>query len=120
MAVGFGIVNASPELLSNKGTLPKEFAAAALTAYFSDEEGFDFEIRDDSVTVGIEPTYQYDKVKLISICRDKSWSHIKIGKAWGSYGTQIGATTKYYGDYKYKSKFIKFVDAWHHRLFGSK
>ena len=30
------------------------------------------------------------------------------------------STTKYYNEYKYNSKFIKFVDKWHEVLFGKK
>lgn len=116
-AIGLG--NPDPVLLDNKGTINKEFADEALKEYFSYEEGFDFQLNKDFVNIGIEPAYQYDRLKIISIQKDKSKSYIQTGKAWGPYGSQIAKNTKVYGDYKNKSKFIKFVDKWHAVLFGS-
>ncbi len=114
----FGIGNADPELLNNKGEINKEFADDAIAVYFSKEEGFDFQIEKDSISVGIEPAYQYDKLKIIHINKDKTKSFIQRGRAWGPYGTGIAKITREYGFYKRKSKFTEFVDKWHPVLFG--
>lgn len=115
---GFG-ANA-PVLLDNKGaiTINKEFADAALAAYFEKEKGFDVHVADDHVDIGIEPTYQHDNLKLISINKDKAKSYIRRGTSMGPYGSQILDKTKTYGEYKRKCKFTKFVDRWHEVLFG--
>lgn len=115
---GTGLGNPDPVLLNNKGVINKEFADDAIANYFQDEEGFDFKANGYSVTIGIEPTYQYDDLKIIHIHEDKSHSYIQRGKAWGPYGSQIAKNTKVYKDYKRKSKFVKFVDKWHKVLFG--
>jgi hypothetical protein len=118
MVSGTGLGNPDPVLLYNKGKVNKEFANDAISLYFQDEEGFDFQIETDSVTIGIEPAYQYDELKIIQINRDKSKSYLQRGKAWGPYGSQIGKNTTVYGDHKKKGKFVKFVDKWHEVLFG--
>lgn len=118
MASGFGLGNPSQPLLNNKGAVNGSFASDAITEYFQRYEGFDYQINEDEILVGIEPAYQYDRLKIIRICKNKSDSYIQIGRAWGPYGSQIGSTTKYYKDYKNKSKFVRFVDRWHVELFG--
>lgn len=119
MVSGTGLGNPDPVLLNNKGKINKEFADAALADYFSQEEGFDFQVSKESVTIGIEPAYQYDELKIIHIDKDKSKSYLQRGKAWGPYGSQIAKNTRVYGEYKNKSKFVKFIDKWHEVLFGS-
>jgi hypothetical protein len=116
---GMGLGNPDEVLLENKGQINKEFADDAIASYFEDEEGFDFQVEEDSVTIGIEPAYQYDKLKIVQINKDKSKSYIQRGKAWGPYGSQIAKNTTVYGDYRKRSKFVKFVDKWHEVLFGS-
>jgi hypothetical protein len=105
-------------LLDNKGEINKEFADAALAEYFAKEKGYDFQITEDSITIGIEPTYMFDKLKLISINKDKSKSYIKKGIAFGAYGSQILGKPKAYSQYKRKCKFTLFVDKWHKVLYG--
>jgi hypothetical protein len=115
---GTGLGNPEKAELTNQGKLNKKFAEDALKAYFEQYEGFDFKVTDALVLVGIEPSYQYDPMLIISIERDKNKSYIKRGKAWGPYGSQVVKSIKYYGDYKLKSKFVKFVDKWHQEFFG--
>lgn len=107
-----------PVFLDNKGSIDELFAEDVLKSYFKKHEGLDFSIKDMSVDVGIEPTYQYDKLKIISINKIKGDSYLLDGIARGSYGTQISKTIRYYKDYKNKCKFINFVDKWHSVLFG--
>lgn len=117
---GTGFGNPAKVLLNNKGKINKQFADEAIKEYFTKWDGFDYQISKECVNVGIEPGYQSDPLKIISINKDKEKSYIQTGKAWGPYGTQIAKNTKYYNEYKYDSKFIKFVDKWHEVLFGKK
>ena len=112
-----GLGNPDPELLDNKGNLNKEFADAVLATYFKDT-GFDFHIDEEAVQVGIEPAYQYGKLRIITIHKDKSKSFHRSGKSWGGYGSKLVSTTKTYAEYKRRRKFVKFVDEWHAKLFG--
>lgn len=89
-----GIGNVEPPLLNNEGQVNTEFADATIAEYFSNEEGFDFQISSEMVNVGIEPAYQYERLKIISINKNKNKSFIQQGRAWGPYGTQIAKTTK--------------------------
>lgn len=120
MISGTGLGNPDKVLLDNKGTINKKFGRAAIKAYFQKWEYIDFGISENEVLVGVEPAYQYERLKLISINRNKNLSYIRQGKAWGGYGSQITASTKHYAEYKYNSKFVKFVDKWHKILFGAK
>lgn len=119
MVSGTGLGNPDEVLLDNKGTINAAFAKDALYVYFDEEAGFDFQIKKNSVSIGIEPGYQYERLKIIHINKNKSKSYIQYGRAWGLYGSQIAKNTRYYSEYKTKSKFIKFVDKWHAELFGS-
>ena len=120
IVTGTGFGNSAPVLLDNKGTINALFALAALKEYFEHEEGFDFQINKNYVNIGREPGYQYERLKIISIHKDKDKSFIQTGKAWGPYGSQIAQSKKHYSEYKYNSKFVKFVDKWHEVLFGKK
>lgn len=106
--------------LNNEGdfTSKVQFGDAAMK--YLGVEGVDFQIEKDRVSIGIEPTYQYDKLKIIVIHQDKRLSSITDGIAWGHYGSDVVVKRKYYHDYKYNSKFVKFVDQWHSTLWGSK
>jgi len=117
---GTGLGNPEKALLDNQGEVNREFADAAIVAYFSWWGGFDYQVGPDYVAVGIEPSYQYEKLKILHINKDKNKSFIQMGKAWGGYGSQVVKTTKFYSDYKYRGKFVKFVDQWHAVLFGEK
>jgi len=117
IVTNIGLGNPDPVLLDNQGSINKEFGDEAIDAYFSKEEGFDFQIETDRITIGIEPAYQYERLKLVSINKNKINSFMKRGKAWGPYGSGIASNIKYYGDYKLNCKFTRFVDRWHPILF---
>jgi hypothetical protein len=72
----------------------------------------------DEIRLGFEPSYQYEDLKVIVIAKDKDYSRFITGRAWGSWGSQIASTTREYGDYKRRSKFVRFVDKWHPRLYA--
>lgn len=115
---GTGLGNPEAAQLNNEGILDKKFAKEAMKTYFRKFEGFDFQVTEDAVVIGIEPSYQYDRMLIISINKDKSKSYLQRGKAWGPYGSQVAKNTTVYGDHKNKGKFVKFVDKWHQILFG--
>lgn len=112
--LGFG--NSSEELLTNEGNLPCEFLDDAVEKYFN--EGLDFKADVASVAIGIEPAYQYQRLKIITIRRNKKESSIEDGYAWEAFGTGIRKKIKTYGEYKRNCKFTRFVDKWHPVLFG--
>lgn len=118
LVYGTGFGNPDPHILSNTGVIDKAFAEAVLKEYFEYWEWFDYDVTQDLVRVGVEPAYQYEKLRIIEINKDKAKSSIRYGKAFGPYGSGLVGRTKLYSDYKYKSKFVKFVDEWHERLFG--
>jgi hypothetical protein len=112
-----GLGNSDKPLLDNKGNIDKEYYNAVVEEYFKFWCVVDFKVTKKEMTIGIEPAYQSEKIKIISINKNKNLSYILTGYAFGSYGTQIVSKKKYYSDYKNKSKFVKFVDEWHGRLF---
>ena len=40
------------------------------------------------------------------------------GYSWDAWGSGIRSTAKLYSNYKNKSKFIKFVDKWHPKIYA--
>ena len=117
IVTGIGFGNPAPVLLDNEGELPKKFADEAYDEYFKKFEGFDFKILKTRVDIGVEPGYQYEPLKIISINKDKRKSYICTGRAFGGYGTQLVTKTKFYIEYKYQCKFVRFIDKWHKELF---
>lgn len=112
--------NSSPALLDNKGELNKfhkKVLGEAIKAYFGYWNGCDYGLSADEIKFGIEPTYFGDELLIVSINRNKDYSYIQRGHAFGYYGTGIRSKVKYYKDYKYKSKFRSLVDKWHKILF---
>ena len=118
-----GLGNPDKEILSNKGTLTpllKKLARETVRLYFKKWGGCDFDISENKITLGIEPAYQYEKLKIIRIHRDKEASFIRTGVAWGAWGSGIASKYKFYSDYKINGKFKKFVDRWHRKIFNDK
>lgn len=126
---GTGLGNPDKEMLQNKWTNNAKLNTTiqimlheAINLWFKDIGGVDFEIqilengKRIAVDFGIEPAYQYDKLKIYSIDTDKDSSYYMQGKAWGDYGSGIAKTIKYYSDYKNNCKFKKFVDRWSNEL----
>lgn len=115
-----GLGNPSPVLLNNTGEVNPDFAEQAIGLYFKEWNGCDFDVKEDEILLGLEPAYYRETLKIISINRDKLKSYIKTGIAWGYYGSRIVSKIKYYDEYKYKSKFVKFINEWHSKLFKEK
>ena len=115
-----GLGNPLPELLDNKGKIPpkiKEMLKKATELYFKKWGGCDYSVEETGIKFGIEPAYQYENLKIIKIEKTKENSYIQTGRAFGSYGSGIRSTRKYYGEYEKCCKFTKFIDKWHSKLF---
>jgi hypothetical protein len=112
-----GLGSSKPNILNNNGKINKNYANDVLNTYFKNEKWFDYEINKNYIIVGIEPTYQFDRLKLICIHKNKLQSFISQGRANGPYGSNIMYKQKFYSDYKYKCKFTNFVEKWHKILF---
>ncbi|MFA5174734.1 MAG: hypothetical protein WC438_06130 [Candidatus Pacearchaeota archaeon] len=120
------------ELMDGKSTGKKELdkiinacSKEAYELFFKntklDYEGVDASMKEGyEVRIGIEPSYMYDELKMLCIHEDKKASRLITGIAFDVWGTGIRSTTKMYKDYKYKSKFIKFIDKWHDKIFNKK
>lgn len=108
-----GLGNPTPAMLNNEGKPDKKMLKEAVGLFFSKWGYCDYFVHLNGTLIGIEPAYQYEHLKVIFIAEDKENCYIENGKAWGGYGSQIVRTRKYYRDYKYRSKFTKFIDKWH-------
>lgn len=126
-----GLGNSAPELISGESTgnkyrdaLIRQCSKDAYETFFkgSKERGIDLDGVDAgalefSVRIGVEPGYMYWPLKMIEISDVKEWSSLTTGYSWGGWGSGLRKTIKRYGAYKQKSKFVRFVDKWHPKLF---
>jgi len=85
-----------------------------------DDEGVDAGYDEfwDEVRIGIEPSYQFESLKMITINHNKDYSAFTTGKSFSDWGTGIRKTEKRYKDYKSNCKFVRFIDKWHPILYG--
>lgn len=129
MVTGTGFGNPNKALMNNErskdeslNTTIKEMLTEAIDIWFKDYEGCDFGIGVDDTAVavmfGIEPSYQYDPLKVYTVFSNsmKDKSYYLNGKAWGSYGSNVAKHTRMYKDFKKSSKFTRFVDKWSDKL----
>ncbi len=104
----------------NINNLVKDMLKEAIDLWFKDLQGCDFNIYQDEycieISFGIEPTYKYDKLKLIIINNNIKYSSYINGISFGWYGTNIIKTKKRYEEYKLNCKFKKFADKWSKEL----
>lgn len=77
------------------------------------EAGFDGE----EARFGAEPSYQFEDLKMIIIAKEKGKSSYVTGQAVGPWASAIRSKQKRYSEYQKKSKFVRFVDKWHGKLF---
>jgi hypothetical protein len=116
---GFG--NSAPEILNNTGVFTEEIkklADDAIDIYFKEFGGCDYEITENKIVLGIEPAYQFEELRILCLTKEKNNCYIETGHAFDSYGSGIRSRRKYYGEYKYNSKFKKFIDKWHYIIFS--
>lgn len=84
---------------------------------FMDYDGLDFGFNDNSVFIGLEPSYAGEDLLVIRLdLKNKEESYMITGHAFGYYGTGIKSRGKLYKDYKRKSKFTNFIDKWFETL----
>ncbi len=115
-STGFG--NPDPVKLDNNATFEKSPEMDAFMNQLADVlslvkeyGGFDYHIEKNSFDVGIEPTYEGDNLQIVHFdITDKNKCAKILGRAFGAYGSNICSTCKCYGDYAYKSKFVRFID----------
>jgi len=119
-----GLGNPEPPMLDNEGKITTTIArmfSEGVDLYLGDIcEGCDYHIDDTGVVFGYEPAYQFEPLLMVGLCRNKDNSYLITGRAVGDYGSHIIKKTKFYSEYKYKSKFTKFIDKWHEEIFGKK
>lgn len=118
-----GLGNPSAEMMPNQGKLTPKIKKMMKEAWqtfplMKERQGCDYKITDEEIKFGIEPAYMYNPVEMVTIRKDKKYSSKLRGYSWGAYGSGIAGTTRYYHQYKYKSKFIRFIDKWHPVLYG--
>ena len=129
MSTGTGLGSGEKAIMNNKWTentklndVIKEMLDEAIYLWFKDANAVDFNIEYApmtdwvEVTLGIEPTYQYDHLKIFVISTNSTMSRWEQGVAWGAYGSGIVKNTKAAYEYKYNSKFKRFVDKWARKL----
>lgn len=123
-----GLGNPAPELMESKATgdkvrdsLIRRCAKDAYEVFFKgtklDYNYCDAAVKHEEVRLGIEPAYQYQELKMIVVSPTKENSYIRTGIAFGYYGSGIRSRKKFYSEFKYKGKFVRFVDKWHNKLF---
>jgi len=115
-----GLGNPSPPIMDNNWSnneslnmFLKNMGDEAINLYFKELGGFDFQINDESITIGFEPAYKYDKLKLIHFNKNKSLCYYQTGISFGYYGSGIVSKTRYYKEYVKSSKFKNFIDKWY-------
>ena len=122
-----GLGNPNPCMLNNKwseneelNNLIKKMFDEGINIFFKQYGGCDFRIEksQDNIMVvfGIEPTYQYDKLKLITINSDIENCYYENGVAFGVYGSKIVSKKKKYTQYKNNCKFKVFAEKWSKEL----
>lgn len=125
-----GIGNSAPEIMDGKSTGDKKLDmlvnACAKDCYETFFKGTkqDYEYVDAGATAfgfkfGIEPAYFGDNLKIIYFVLNKDMCGYETGHAFGYYGSGIRSTDRLYKDYKNSTKFTRFIDKWHPKLFAN-
>lgn len=112
--------NPAPSLMDGKLTpdpklnrLIKKCAKEAHDLFFTSFGYCDAQYTPDEISLGIEPSYMYDPLKIITINKHKDMSLFVTGRAVGPWASAIISKQRGYGDYKCVSKFVRFIDKWH-------
>ena len=128
MVNGLGLGGGGSDIMDGKKTGNKDFdklvnkcAKECYETFFKNTE-MDYLFCDagftgEALILGIEPTYQFDPLKIIVVHRDKKQSKYVTGRAVEAWASRIVKTEKLYSQYKKQSKFVRFVDKWHGKIF---
>lgn len=65
------------------------------------------------ITIGCEPAYFGEDLKMIVLAVDKGECQLITGHAFGFWGSGIRQKNKRYDEYVKASKFTRFIDKWH-------
>lgn len=119
---GKSLIDVEIKVTKKRGELIKECSKEAYELFFKgtkmDYDYVDGGVKHDEVRIGVEPNYMYERLKMLIISEDKARSRMVTGYSWGGWGTDIRQTERFYRDRKTKSKFVRFVDKWHPKLFN--
>lgn len=119
-----GIGSSVPCRLTNNIKLPdelKEFADEMISQFHAmwNYNGFDIQLDNNGVYFGIEPSYKFDPLEILYFnFKSKDCCSYIRGVAYGFYGADVVTKSKNYVDYKYKTKFVRFVDKWYDKVRG--
>lgn len=100
-----------------RNKLVKRMLQDATEEFFIGLGHCDVSIKDDEISLGIEPHHQGDNLFILTLSRDKAKSRLERGHAFNDTDSSVRVRTWPYSDYKYRSKFVRFVDHWHAVLF---
>lgn len=123
-----GIGNSTPDLMDGQSTNDEELdgvindcAKDCYESFFRgtemDYQGVDAGASVFGIKFGVEPSYFGDNLKTVNFISNKDKCSIETGHAFGYYGSGIRSTERFYGEYKYSTKFTRFIDKWHSTLF---
>lgn len=124
-----GIGNPEPELMDGQSTGNKaldrvinQCAKDCYETFFKgtemDCDGIDAGVDAyDCIRFGIEPAYFGQNLKIINFLQNKAHCTYETGHAFGYYGSGIRSKIRYYESYTRSTKFTRFIDKWHPKLF---
>lgn len=123
--VKIGLGTSAPELIPNKRSgsqlrdrTIKRCSKEAFKLFFEKFGYCDAGMDGQEVRIGIEPAYEFDPLKIIILSPRIEDCALITGRAVESWAAKVISTRRNYSDYKYQSKFVRFVDKWHPQIFA--
>lgn len=128
MAALTGLGNSAPNLMDGEptGDRKRDRAISACAKDFYEkfikgtriDEGYaDAGVRGNSVIVGVEPSYEYERMKVVVLYPSKEMSRLIEGIARGGWGSNVVKRERLYCELTRDCKLRRFVDEWHGKLF---
>lgn len=115
-----GLISGKNTSSKVKNSLLKRIAKDCYNTFSFEKFGYcDAGFDGNQARFGVEPAYQFDPLKMIVIHKNKEESQFVTGRAVGVWGSRIISKNKRYDEYLRNSKFTKFVDKWHDKIFPS-
>lgn len=125
IVTGIGLGNPDSCILTNNSIyglkVNKKFMNELVSEFKTLNEfgGCDFYLGDEGIAFGIEPAYQGDSLEIIYFdFYDRNKCYWRKGISRGPYGSGICSKYNFYGNYKRKAKFVKFIDKWYDTVRG--